>query len=86
MSTTHELRNSPSQLADLADSIAQHGFASHATEVVALANLLHCEGVRHFAVDVVRDDTQAVIARERAFGHLHGLSLAAPRQLGFVAA
>ena len=84
--TTHELRNSPIQLDDLADGIAQHGFCNHAAEAVALANLLHCEGFRQLALDIVRDETQPTIARERAFGLVHGIALEAPLQLHTVAA
>ena len=86
MSTTHELRTSPIQLADLASGIEQHGFAHHAVEVIALANLLHCEGFRQIALDIVRDDTQPTIARERAFGLIHRIALQAPRQLHTAAA
>ena len=83
---THALRTSPNQLDDLAEGIAQHGFASHSAEAIALANLLHCEGFRQVALDIVRDETQPTIARERAFGLVHGIALEAPRQLHTVAA
>ena len=84
--TTQLLRNSPDQLATLAESIAEHGFASHALEAVALANLLHCEGFRQLALDIVRDANQPDVARERAFGLVHGVALAPPSQVHTVAA
>ena len=84
--TTQQLRSSPIQLADLADGIAKDGFAGHALEAVALANLLQCEGFRQIALDIVRDKTQPTVARERAFGLVHGIALEAPRQLHTVAA
>ena len=49
--------------------------------MIALANLLHCEGFRQIAIDIVSDDTQPTIARERAFGLIHRIALEAPRQL-----
>jgi len=54
--------------------------------MIALVNLLHCEGFRQIALDIVRDDTQPAIARERAFGLIHRIALEAPRQLQTVAA
>ncbi len=81
MTTAQPLRTSPIQLADLANGIAQDGFASHVAAAVALANLLHCEGFRQIALDIIRDDTQPAIARERAFGLIHRIALEAPRQL-----
>lgn len=84
--TTRQLRTNPTQLADLADGIAQHGFASHAAEAVALANLLDCEGFRQIALDIVRDETQPTIARERAFGLVHRIALEASEQFHIVAA
>lgn len=86
MAPTQELRTSAHQLADLAEGIAQHGFTSYADEAVALANLLHCEGFRQIALDIVRDETQPTIARERAFGIVHGIALAPPQQLHTTAA
>ena len=84
--TTQQLRTSPTQLANLADGIVEDGFSEHAREAVGLANLLECEGFRHLALDIVRDENQPVIARERAFGIVHGLALEAPRQVRTVAA
>ncbi|HQZ34216.1 MAG TPA: hypothetical protein PK020_07310 [Ilumatobacteraceae bacterium] len=86
MSSLESLRNSPSQLSELADSIAADGFASHASVAVGVANILDCEGFHHVAIDVVRDDTQPTIARVRAFGLMHGLALAAPQRLCTAAA
>jgi hypothetical protein len=83
---TYDLRTSPTQLDDLAEGIAHDGFCSHAAEAVALANLLHCEGFRQLALDIVRDETQPSIARERAFGLVHGIALQAPQLLHSVAA
>ena len=84
--TTRQLRHSPDQLAALANGIAEHGFACHASEAVGLANLLGCEGIRHVAIDVVLDEIQPEVARERAFGLVHGLALEAPRLARTVAA
>lgn len=84
--TTHALRTSPMQLDDLAEGIAQHGFCVHAAEAVALANLLYCEGFRQVALDIVRDETQPTVARERAFGLIHGIALEEPQHLHTVAA
>lgn len=84
--TTQQLRTSPIQLADLAAGIAQDGFTSHAHEAVSLANLLHCEGFRQLAIDIVRDDTQPTVARERAFGLVHGIALEAPHRPATAAA
>ncbi len=84
--TTQQLRSSPIQLADLAEGIAKDGFASRAIEAVALANLLQCEGFRRIALDIVRDETQPTVARERAFGLVHGIALEAPQQHHTVAA
>jgi len=86
MSTTQQLRDSPDQLSALAYGIAEHGFASHESEAVGLANVLACEGFGHVAIDIVRDHTQPAAARERAFGLLHGLALEAPRQRRTIAA
>lgn len=84
--TTQQLRTSPIRLGDLADGIAVDGFCQHASEAVALANLLHCEGFRQLALDIVRDETQPLVARERAFGLVHGLALQAPRHVHIIAA
>lgn len=86
MSSVEALRNSADQLSVLADGIAIDGFASHATEAICLADLLDREGFHDVAIDVVRDESQSAIARERAFGILHGIALEAPRQSQPVAA
>ncbi len=86
MSSREFLRNSPDQLSALADRIAIDGFASHAPEAILLADLLDREGFHDVAIDVVRDESQSAIARERAFGILHGIALQAPLQSHLVAA
>lgn len=86
MSSLDTLRHSPDQLAVLANAIATDGFVRHASAAVGLANALDCEGFHHVAIDIVRDETHTTIARERAFGHIHGLALDAPRRLCTVAA
>jgi len=77
--TTRQLRDSPEQLSALADGIAEQGLLDHARAAVGLANLLHCEGFRHIAIDILRDETQPEVARERAFGLVHGIALQAQR-------
>jgi hypothetical protein len=76
MSTNQSHRNDPSWLAELATAIAEHGLDEREADVVVLANQLHCEGNRQLVLDIVRDRTQPTIARERAFGVMHGIALA----------
>ena len=76
MSTIQSHRNDPSWLAELATAIAERGLDEREADVVVLANQLHCEGNRQLVLDIVRDRTQPTVARERAFGVMHGIALA----------
>ena len=65
-----------SALASLAAAVAADGIRSAADDVQRLVNRLRCQGLHDVALDVLADDRQPEIARERAFGVVHGLALA----------
>ena len=76
MSTAPTLALDPATLATLADMIANRGIQQVAADVQQLVTRLRCQGVHGVALDVLADDRQPAVARERAFGIVHGLALA----------
>lgn len=66
-----------SALASLAAAVAADGIRSADDDVQRLVTRLRCQGLHGVALDVLADDRQPDVARERAFGLVHGLALAA---------
>lgn len=91
MSTTHTLpRMDARWLDDLAHAVAEFGIDGSEPEIRRLANELRCnlhgkDNVR-VMLDVLVDVTQPAVARERAFGRIHGIAIAAPSALHLAAA
>lgn len=63
-------------LDDLAHRLAERGIDSAEAEIARLANRLRCAGIGGVLLDVLSDRRQPEVARQRAFGRLHGLALA----------
>ena len=76
-STTPTLPLDRAALATLADAVATLGIRGAADDVRRLVTRLRCEGLHGVALDVLADESQPDVARERAFGVVHGLALAA---------
>jgi hypothetical protein len=90
MSTTHTLPRADSKwLDDLAHAVAEFGIDRHEPEIRRFANELRCTVHDHHGARVMLavlvDVTQPAIARERAFGRLHGFALATPTALHLAA-
>jgi hypothetical protein len=86
MSTIQQHRHDTAWLSELAMAIAEHGFSGSEADAVQLADVLRREGRRHPAIDILRDATQPTVARERAFGLVHGLALEPSRSMRAAAA
>lgn len=76
MNTSPSSTMDRSALASLAAAVAADGIRSAADDVQRLVNRLRCQGLHGVALDVLADDHQPDVARERAFGVVHGLALA----------
>lgn len=77
MSTTPTLPLDRAGLAALAEAIAIRGITGADDDIRRLVTRLRCDGFHGVALDVLDDETQPAVARERAFGIVHRLALAA---------
>lgn len=74
-----------SRLDELAESIATLGICQHESAIRRFANQLRGRHLDHrcsVLIDVMADRDQPSVARERAFGHLHSLSLTQQGNIG----
>ena len=99
--TTHTLPSADTRwLDDLAHAVAEFGIARRENEIRSFAYELRCtmldnahdtshdksHGNVRVLLEVLADVAQPAAARERAFGRLHGIALAAPAALHLAAA